>query len=105
MSNPNDKPGQESSPPEEAESPQEEPEQRSRPVSVDQAQIDPTRPSLAGLDEWIRKNTLLAMGLVVVTAFLAKSVAPVHSFTAGLVLGVVAVVGLYFLDFYRRKGA
>jgi hypothetical protein len=104
------KPVQESPPPDETESPQEDelqPERRSEPparVSIGQAQIDPTRPSLAGLDEWIRNNTFLAMGLVIVTAFLAKSVAPFHSFTAGLVLGVVAVVGLYLLAFYHRRG-
>jgi Flp pilus assembly protein TadB len=71
---------------------------------MQQVQIDPDRPSLAGLDEWIRKNTILAMGLVVATAFVAKSIAPFHSFTIGLILGVAAVVGLYFLSFYRGRG-
>jgi hypothetical protein len=92
--------------PDDTQSAQEEEEPRvvRRPVSIQQAQIDPTKPTLAGLDEWIRKNTLIAMGLVIVTAFLAKSIAPFHSFTVGLVLGVAAVVGLYLLAFYRGRG-
>ena len=75
-----------------------------RRISVDEAQIDPDRPSLAGLDEWIRKNTFVSMGLVVATAFVAKAIAPFHSFTIGLLLGVIAVVGLYLLRFYLGRG-
>ena len=75
-----------------------------RRISADQAQVDPDRPSLAGLDEWIRKNTFLSMGLVVATAFVAKAIAPFHSFTIGLLLGVIAVVGLYVLGFYLGRG-
>ena len=75
-----------------------------RRLSVDQAQIDPDRPSLAGLDEWIRKNTFVSMGLAVATAFVAKAIAPFHSFTIGLLLGVIAVVGLYVLGFYLGRG-
>jgi Flp pilus assembly protein TadB len=84
--------------------PEQAPLPEPRRISADQAQIDPDRPSLAGLDEWIRKNTFLSMGLVVATAFVAKAIAPFHSFTIGLVLGVIAVVGLYALSFYLGQG-
>jgi hypothetical protein len=104
--------GQDDAPqaPDDTESPSEEelqPERRIEPpkrVPIDQAQIDPSKPSLAGLDEWIRNKTVIAMGLVIATAFVAKSIAPFHSFTVGLVLGVAAVVGLYLIGFYRGRG-
>jgi Flp pilus assembly protein TadB len=84
--------------------PEQAPLPEPRRISADQTQIDPDRPSLAGLDEWIRKNTLVSMGLVVATAFVAKAIAPFHSFTIGLLLGVIAVVSLYMLGFYLGRG-
>ena len=64
------------------------------------------RPSLADFDKWLQKRVALTMGVVIVVAFLAKAFVPSsYSFTMGLILGVVALVVVYLIDFNRWKGA
>jgi hypothetical protein len=44
------------------------------------------------------------MGLVIVSAFFAKTFVPIrYGFTLGLLFGVIALVAVYLVDFYAGQ--
>lgn len=62
------------------------------------------RPSLRDFDRWIQKRLIPTLGSVIVIAFLFKSFVPVpYGFSAGLLTGLVLLIVIYLIDFYRRQ--
>ena len=62
------------------------------------------RPSLQGFDRWVHRRLIPTLGGVIVIAFLFKSFVPIpYGFTVGLLTGLVLLIVIYLLDFYRQQ--